>query len=269
MKQHLTNLMLLVCMFLIFSGCSKGHDTNPAYTFVLVHGAWQGPYVWTTIKTQLEKKGQKVIVVELPGHGDDTTNPAKLLMDAYRDKVIEAINKTNDKVILVGHSMGGVVISAVAEAIPQKIKKLVYVGAFLPANGQSLLDLAYQDAQSMLGPSLRPSEDQLTLDMVRTNITSIFCQDGTEEIKNLVLSKFRVEPAIPFTNKAILTEDRFGKVDKCYINTLQDHAIGINLQKQMLTAAHITKVYAIESGHSPFLTKPDDLLKILLDIIHQ
>lgn len=267
MKQNLINVMLIACMFLIFAGCTKGHEKPPSNTFVLVHGAWQGPYVWTTIKTQLESNGQKVIVIELPGHGDDTTAPVKLSIDSYRDKVLAAINKTSGKVILVGHSMGGVVISAVAESIPERIKKLVYVGAFLPANGQSLLDLAYQDSQSLLGASLRPSEDQLTLDVVRSNVTSIFCQDGSDETKTLVLSKFRVEPAIPYTNKAVLTDNRFGRVDKCYINTNQDHAIGINLQKQMLTAAHISKVYAIESGHCPFLTKPDELVSIFLDTI--
>lgn len=266
MKQIKTITILAASFMFFFAGCSKGDNLIPVDTFVLVHGAWQGPYVWTTIKTQLENKGQKVIVVELPGHGDDTTPPVSLSINAYRDKVVAAINKTSGKVILVGHSMGGVVVSAVAEAIPDKIKKLVYVGAFLPANGQSLLDLAYQDSQSLLGASLRPSADQLTLDVVRSNVSSIFCQDATDEIKMLVLSRFRVEPAIPFTNKAVLTDDKFGKVDKCYINTIQDQAIGINLQMQMLTAAHISKVYAIETGHCPFLTKPDELLRIFLDI---
>jgi pimeloyl-ACP methyl ester carboxylesterase len=267
MKKKLSFVLLVASLLCVFSGCKKNEGVKPVNTFVLVHGAWQGPYVWANIKTQLESKGQKVIVVELPGHGDDTTAPVTLSINAYRDKVIGAINKTSGKVILVGHSMGGVVISAVAEQIPGRIKKLVYVGAFLPANGQSLLDLALQDTQSMLGASLIPSADQLTLDIVRPNIVSIFCQDGSDDVKNLVLSKFKVEPAIPFTNKAILTDGSFGKVDKCYINTLQDHAIGINLQNQMLAAAHITKVYSINSGHCPFLTKPDELVNIFFDIL--
>ncbi len=266
MKKNLIILLLITSTLFVFAGCSKDDNTLPVNTFVLVHGAWQGPYVWATVKTLLESKGQKVIVVELPGHGADTTAPVTLSINAYRDKVIAAINNATGKVILVGHSMGGVVVSAVAEQIPDRIQKLVYVGAFLPANGQSLLDLAYQDKQSLLGASLRPSADQLTLDIVRENIVSIFCQDAPDSIKNLVVSKFRVEPAIPFTNKAVLTDANFGKVDKCYINTLQDHAIGMDLQTAMLTAAHITKVYSVNSGHSPFLSKPNDLVDIFFDI---
>ena len=268
MKQTLSLALLITLILFIFAGCSDDHNTTPVNTFVLVHGAWQGPYVWTTVKAQLESKGQKVIVVELPGHGADTSAPATLTINAYRDKVIAAINNTSGQVILVGHSMGGVVISAVAEQIPARIKKLVYVGAFLPANGQSLLDLALQDSQSLLGASLVPSSDQLTLDVVHQNIVSIFCQDASTEVQSLVVSKFRIEPAIPFTNKAMLTENHFGAVAKCYINTLQDHAIGINLQHQMLTAAHITEVYPINSGHCPFLTKPDELVNILLNTVH-
>jgi len=267
MKKFLSGLLLFTVIFFVFNGCSKDHNTTTVNTFVLVHGAWQGPYVWATVKAQLEAKGQKVVVVELPAHGDDMTAPVSVSIDVYRDKVIAAINNLQGKVVLVGHSMGGVVISAVAEKIPERIKKLVYVGAFLPANGQSLIDLAYQDTQSQLGASLIPSSDQLTLDIVHQNIVSIFCQDGSDTIKNLVLSKFRVEPAIPFTNKAVLTATNFGSVDKCYISTLLDHAIGVNLQNQMLAAANISKVYTISTGHCPFLTKPDELVGIFLDII--
>ena len=266
MKKKLSLVLLITSIIFVVSGCSKDDNSIPVNTFILVHGAWQGPYVWSTVKTELESKGQKVIVIELPGHGADTTAPVTLSINAYRDKVVAAINKTTGKVILVGHSMGGVVISEVAEQIPDKIKKLVYVGAFLPANGQSLLDLALQDSQSLLGASLIPSADQLTLDIVRANVVSIFCQDASDEIKSLVVSKFRVEPAIPFTNKAVLTQSNFGKVDKYYINTLQDHAIGINLQNQMLAAAHISKVYPINTGHCPFLSKPDELVNLFLNI---
>jgi pimeloyl-ACP methyl ester carboxylesterase len=267
MKKSLIILFIISIALIVFEGCSKHDDSIPVNTFVLVHGAWQGPYVWSTVKAQLESKGQKVIVVELPGHGADTTAPVTLSINAYRDKVVAAINNTTGKVILVGHSMGGVVVSAVAEQIPDRIKKLVYVGAFLPANGQSLLDLAFQDTQSLLGASLIPSADQLTLDIIRPNVVSIFCQDASDEIKNLVVSKFRVEPAIPFTNKAVLTDSKFGAVDKYYVSTLQDHAIGINLQNQMIAAAHINKVYQINTGHCPFLSKPDELVNIFLDII--
>ncbi len=251
MKKKHVNLLWVVAALISLMGCSHDHQLS-SNTFVLVHGAWQGPYVWKRVKEQLESRGQKVIVVELPAHGNDSTSPALVSIDVYRDKVIEAISKIQGRVILVGHSMGGVVVSEVAEKIPARIKKLIYIGAFLPANGQSLIDLASQDAQSLLGPSLVPSADQLTLNVIHENITSIFCQDATDEIKKLVLDNYRAEPAIPFGNKVTLTDASFGSVDKYYIHTLQDHAIGTDLQNRMVSAAHITKVYSLNTGHSPF-----------------
>ena len=82
------------------------------------------------------------------------------------------------KIVLIGHSMGGMVITAVAEKIPNKISKLVYVGAFLPASGQALTDLASADPESKLGPLLIPSTDQLTLDVKRDSLVYLFINDG-------------------------------------------------------------------------------------------
>ena len=265
MKKKFLHVLLVVASITSLISC-KHYQLPVTNTYVLVHGAWQAPYVWTTVKEQLEKAGQKVVVVELPAHGDDYTSPAHVSIDVYRDKVISAIMSTKQKVILVGHSLGGVVVTAVAEQIPDKIKKLIYIGAFVPANGQSLLDLAGQDAQSLLGPSLIPSADQLTLDVKHENITSIFCQDGSDAVKQLVLDNYRVEPAIPFTNKVTVTDANFGSVDKYYIHTLQDHAIGIDNQNKMADAAHITKIYSVNTGHSPFLTQPTEVTKLLLTI---
>ena len=80
------------------------------------------------------------------------------------------------------------------------------------------------------------------------------------------MDNYRVEPAIPFTNKVTLTDANFGSVDKYYIHTLQDHAIGIDNQNKMADAAHITKIYSVNTGHSPFLTQPTEVTKLLLTI---
>ncbi|MEO5892217.1 MAG: alpha/beta fold hydrolase, partial [Ferruginibacter sp.] len=122
-----TILLSLIVVVTIFStACTHNDDTLPHKTFVLIHGAWQGAWVWQNVKAQLESKGQHVIVVELPAHGDDTTAALNTSIDIYRDRVIAAVSEASGKVILVGHSMGGMVISAVAEKIPGQIEKLVY-----------------------------------------------------------------------------------------------------------------------------------------------
>ena len=265
MKKLLLGLIALIG--LVMTGCDKDDEDVVSKTFVLVHGAWQGAYVWEDVRSQLEAKGQHVVVVELPAHGNDNAAPQTVSISVYRDKVIEAIHKESGNVILVGHSMGGVVVTAVAEKIPARIEKLIYIGAFVPANDQSLIDLAFQDTESQLGASLIPSADQLTLDVKHENIVSIFCQDATTEKQQLVLSKYRVEPAIPFADKAVVTSANFGSVNKYYIHTTQDHAIGTGLQNKMIAGAKITQVLSIDSGHSPFLSKPNEVVSLFMKIV--
>ncbi|SFO83088.1 Pimeloyl-ACP methyl ester carboxylesterase [Chitinophaga sp. YR627] len=270
MKKSVIALMLACVTLFSFAACSDDDDNNqpaaPAKTFVLVHGSWQGAFVWQSVKTQLEQHGQKVVVVELPAHGDDTTAPQNVTIDAYRDKVLAAINATKQKVVLVGHSMGGAVITAIAEKIPAQIEKLVYIGAFVPANGQSILELSGMDKQSALPASLT-FPTPATIGVKPEKLTDVFCQDGSAAVKEQLVAKYRDEPAIPFTNKAVVTAANFGSVDKYYIHTNQDHTIGIDLQNQMAAAAGIKKIYALNTGHSPFLSKPDSVSIVLLKII--
>jgi len=239
-------------------------DANKSQTFVLVHGAWQAPYVWDAVKAELTKKGNKVIVVELPGHGNDKTPTYTLSMDVYRDKVIEAISTENEKVILVGHSMGGMVVTSVAEKIPSKISKLVYIGAFVPVSGQALTDIA--DPESKLGPALIPSADKLTLDVKADDLTYLFINDGGKAAKQQVTDNYRAEPAIPFTGKVTITNENFGSVSKVYIKTLQDIVITPDLQDKMIAAAGIKTVLTVNTSHSPFLAQPQEVSKLLLSI---
>lgn len=213
MKKTILSLLSAAFAISAFSSCKKNDEQLIAKTntYVLVHGAWQAPYVWNAVRSDLVKKGNKVIVVELPGHGADNTATYTLSIDVYRDKVIAAIDAANEKVILVGHSMGGMVISAVAEKTPSKISKLVYTGAFLPANGQALIELSKSDADSKLGPLLIESADKLTLDIKADSLNYLFINDGDATVKQRVVDNYRAEPAIPFINKVTLTKIMQGK----------------------------------------------------------
>lgn len=268
MKKTIISLLSATLTMFGTSSCAKSPmNTNvKTNTYVLVHGAWQAPYVWETVEADLVKKGNKVIVVELPGHGKDTTPTYALSLDAYRDKVVEAINKTNGKVILVGHSMGGMVITSVAEKIPDRISKLVYIGAFVPANGQALGELAMRDPGSKLGPSLSQSADKLTLNVNPADLINLFIADGTTADKEKVMANYRPEPAIPFGNPVILTKERFGAVEKVYIKTMNDVVISPAFQDQIIAIAGIKTVYQVNTSHSPFLAQPKAVADLLLTI---
>jgi len=261
---------LTFALLIIFSlaGCSKKNNTPVvSKTFVLVHGSFQGPYAWQYVKAQLEQAGQKVVVVELPGHGHDQTPPATLTLNSYRDKVITVIDSLQGQVVLVGHSLGGAVITAVADSIPNRIERLVYLAGFVPANGQSVIDLNAMDPNSQLTPALVPSADHTTASVADSLLLPIFCQDGNATVNQLLIANNRPEPAAPLYSPIVLKNPAMANVPKYYIHTTQDRAITITLQNQMVAAAGIKNIYTINSSHSPHLSMPGQVTAILLQIV--
>jgi pimeloyl-ACP methyl ester carboxylesterase len=268
MKMKRSRLVLvgfLIVSMGIFSCKKSDSGPVPPQTFVLVHGAWQAPFVWDSVKAALVKAGQNVVVVQLPGHGTDQTNPGVITMDSYRDQIVSAINGVSGKVILVGHSVSGFAISAVEEQIPNRIDKLVFVAGYIPSPGQYALSLAMKDNQTRVPHGLIIDSVHGVLDFVRDSITPIFCPDASAAIKAQAVANFRPDPVAPFM-QPVTTTATFDKADKYYIHTLQDVVIGIDLQKQMVQTAGITKVYSLNTSHSPFLSKPDSVTATLLKI---
>jgi len=268
LKRSIPALIFAFATLSIFAGCKKNNDTQTvSKTFVLVHGSFQAPYVWQYVQSELQQAGQKVVVVELPGHGQDQTPPATLTLNSYRDKVIAAINGVQGQVVLVGHSLGGAIITAVSDSVPNRIEKLVYLAGFVPANGQSVIDLNGMDPNSQLTPALMPSADFTTASVANDKLMPIFCQDGNATVTQLLIANNRPEPAAPLYSKIVLKNPARAAVPKYYIHTMQDRAITIALQNQMVTAAGITNIYSINSSHTPQLSMPDQVTAILMQII--
>jgi Predicted hydrolases or acyltransferases (alpha/beta hydrolase superfamily) len=269
MARPLFFLVLLATIAVVaFSSCSKDDDPQIPHpkTFVLVHGAFQAPYAWQFVKSKLEAAGQQVVVVELPGHGQDQTDPSTISINTYRDKVITAINEVKGSVVLVGHSLGGAIITAVTDSIPGQIDKLVYLAGFVPANDQSILDLTMMDPGSLFGPALTFSADGATASIANDRIVSVFAQDADAQVQKLLMDNNRPEPIAAQADKIFLKNPAFAGVPKYYIETKQDHAITIDLQNKMISAAKITNVYSVNTGHCPMLTQPDQVTQLLLEI---
>jgi pimeloyl-ACP methyl ester carboxylesterase len=266
MKKFFLAFALCTTFVLILSGCSSvAPVVTPTPTnYVLVHGSWQGPFVWESVAATLKSQGHKVEVVELPAHGKDRTPAAQVTMNSYRDKVIQTMNSLSGKVVLVGHSLGGYVNTSVAEQVPDKISKLVYLAGYIPTSGQSLLDITLLDTEARVFPSLVPAPDGLTLNVKREDIISIFCQDCSTENGQKLLAEYREEPSIPSSNPVTLTPQKFGNVAKAYIFTTQDRAVGPKLQQKMVSDASITEVYNLTSGHTAQLSVPNQVSDILL-----
>ena len=128
-------------------------------TFVLVHGSWAGSVVWRELAPRLRKAGHDVYAPTLTGIGARKHLLSREIdLNTHIQDVIGVIDDADlSDIVLVGNSYGGMVISGVADRLPEKVASLIYLDAFVPENGQSLL--------SLLPPDLRlatvPGEDWL------------------------------------------------------------------------------------------------------------
>ena len=112
-------------------------------TFVLVHGAWAGGWYWKRVRPLLTAAGHDVFTPTLTGLGERAhlATPDIGLETHIRDVLGVLTYEDLSDVVLVGHSCGGIVITGVAERAPGRLAHLVYLDAYVPADGQSFLDL--------------------------------------------------------------------------------------------------------------------------------
>jgi pimeloyl-ACP methyl ester carboxylesterase len=235
-------------------------------TYVLIHGAWHGAWCWKNVIPLIEKKGHKVLAPDLPGHGDDNRPIAEITLQAYTDRVCQILDEQSDPVILVGHSMGGVVITQTAEYRPEKIKKLVYVTGFLLQNGEFLLQHAEQDTEALVLPNLIMSEDQSNAAVKEDALKQAFYADCSDEDIEFAKARLVPQAAAPFGTPVSTTEENFGRVPRAYIYCLQDRAISPSIQEKLFKALPCEKVISMNTSHSPFFSAPKELANHLLSI---
>jgi|688.fasta_scaffold351191_2 pimeloyl-ACP methyl ester carboxylesterase len=239
-------------------------------TFVLIHGAWHGGWCWEKVKPLLTAQGHQVVAPDLPGHGADQTPVAAVTLAGYVERVCAVINAQAEPVILVGHSMGGVVITQTAEALPTKIKHLVYLAAFLPRHGESLFQLAQGDPASLILPNLIVNEAEGWLSIKKEAQPAAFYQDCNPADVIQAQARLTQKQALAGVGTSVqISALNFGRVPRTYIQTLQDQAVTPALQRQMYTATPCSQLLSLDSGHSPFLSAPAALANHLLTVAQQ
>ena len=235
-------------------------------SFVLVHGAWAGSWVWERVTPLLEEAGHRVDAVDLPGRGSNPAAPADMTLDAYARHVADRVEAAGEPVVLVGHSMGGMSITAAAELVPDRIAKLVYVTAFLPGDGQTLPQLAEGNPDELVQTNL--VVDEVTgLSTVREEAQRhAFYGESTAEDAAWGTSRRVPESVAAMVAPVHITEARAGSVPRDYIECTLDRAISIEQQRRMWAARPCEQVLTIEADHSPFLCAPQELAGHLLAV---
>lgn len=228
-------------------------------TFVLIHGGCHGAWCWYKVVPALEKLGHIVIAPDLPSHGRDKTPVSAVTLQAYVDTVCKIIDTQREPVVLVGHSMGGGIITQTAEYRPDKIKTLVYLTALLPANGESMGTVLRRNTESALNSNFIVNADK-SASMVREEaLVDGFYGDCSAE--DVTLAKLLLTPqaTAPLKEKLQTSAARFGRVPRVAIECLRDNAHPLSFQRSVYPTFPFQKVITMDTSHSPFFSSPDEL----------
>ena len=233
--------------------------------FILVHGAWEEAQAWDDVTPVLRQNGHTATALDLPGHGANKEELSKVSMARYVQNVVDFINQVEGKVVLVAHSMSGAVISQVAERIPEKIERLVYVAAFLLKDGDYVMAAMQSDSGNELLPEIVFSDDESYGSVPEQALRRVGFHDVDEAVIQRILPLMAQKQATePFMAKIEVSDEKFGSVPKTYIRTSIDKVTSPALQDRMIGNWEVETVLHLEAGHFPLFSVPTQLAELLL-----
>ncbi len=231
------------------------------HVFVLVHGAWHGGWCWRRVADRLRDGGHKVFTPTLTGLGERSH-----LMRAGIDlstHVADVVNlmrwESLDDAVLCGHSYGGMVISGIAEKMPQAIRSIVFLDAFVPNDGEAVVDLT--------GPavveSVRTAQQRGDIGIAPRSAAAF----GVNEADRAWVDGLCVpQPIATFTEKIALTGARERIARKSYIRAGSYANPGFDRALAAAQADASWRCCSVPCGHDVMVDMPERLSEILLEV---
>ena len=223
-------------------------------TYVLVHGAWGGAWVWRDLGTELTRRGVPWTAVDLPSsiHG---AHPTTFLADDANEVV--QIANLEGPVVLVGHSYGGAVITEAAEGVAN-LERLVYVAALVPLLGESASEATREvNVRTLLDEAIQIDGEFLALDPALAK--KALYQDCSDETADWAVGQLTAQTTVSFRSpRSAFDVD----IPSYYIRCTLDNAIDMSVQELM--AARCREFATLECGHSPMFSMPGELCDLIL-----
>ena len=229
-------------------------------TFLICHGAWSAGWAWKKVRPLLRAAGHEVFTPTYTGLGERAhqANPSVDLETHVKD-VLAVIEFENLKdFVLVGHSYGGMVATGVADRVPERVRQLIYLDAFVPGHGQSLLDLR--------PPGPRPvgtetaSEDWL----IAPNPPA---PDTSAADLAWITPRRRPQPVKTFSQPLQLRNPD-SRLPRTYIYCTRKTPDDVFLQfSKRFKSDPDWRYHEIDSSHSPNVTAPEALARLLDEIV--
>lgn len=220
-------------------------------TLLLVHGAWHGAWCWERVLPFLSRLGVTARTVDLPSVHDSERAPAVIAADAMA--VRNLIETISGHVVLCGHSYGGMVITHPIAGNHPRVKRLIYLCAYMLDSGESPADFRNEPDR----PNVIVDEKGMMMpDM--NSVAERFFGDCDLELQQWAMQRLRAMP----TPMDTMPGAAWHSVPSTYIVCTQDRAISVRLQREVF-APRARQVLEMATSHSPFLSQPGALAELL------
>lgn len=232
---------------------------NAQRSFVLVHGAWHGGWCWRRVADRLERKGHKVYAPSLTGLGDRShligTRPT---VTTHIDDIVNIVRFEDlQRVVLVGHSYGGIVISGVAEKVLPQLASIVFLDAFVPPNGATIMSLSRQGLRDAVNAAIKRGD-------LGIPPASAAYFNVNEKDRAYVDGKCTPQPIGTYGDPVRLTGAREKIANKTYIRARGFNSAGFDAIAARLRTDPAWSVHDMPCGHDAMIDMPDRLSELLI-----
>jgi pimeloyl-ACP methyl ester carboxylesterase len=230
---------------------------------VLVHGGGQGGWCWQACARLLRAAGHEVYTPTLTGFGE-RGHLVAAGFETYVEDVVKTIEFEDlDDVVLVGHSMGGVIIPRVAERVRERIASVVWLAAVVTADGESLLQAVPQSPWIARAVKLRADGTAHTDPLL---ILDASLQDATPEQRETVRRRYCAYPPHALVEPGRLTAFLALGLPTAYVTATQDRTIVPELCAKFASRLPGCRQASIAAGHGCMITRPDETARALLEV---
>ena len=228
-------------------------------TFVMIHGSWHGGWAWQGVRCQLEEQGHKTHAPTLPGHGPHAPRHGIRHKDCV-DAIVAYIQQRDlEEIFLVGHSFGGTVVQKVAEELPNRITRMVFLDALILKDGDCVFDALPAEYSPLFNDLAGESSDNTMLipwEIWRDN----FIQDAPEPLARSIWEQLSPEPNQVNLDHLSLKRFYSLSIPTCFIYCRQDRALPPGyFHPQMASRLGTFKLLEMDGSHEVMFTRPEEL----------
>ena len=235
-------------------------------TFVLVHGSWHDGSAWEPVRAYLAEKGHRVFSPTIAGHGtgvDKNVNHAQCTQSII-DFILE---KDLRDLVLLGHSFGGTILSQVAPALPERIRRLIFWNAFVCEDGNSLLDEVPGYYRALFAELVAQSSDN-TVSLPFPIWREAFINDADLELAQAAYARLSPEPYQPFCDKLDMKPFHALDIPRSFLNCTEDIALPPGewgWHPRMSNRLGLYRLVQMPGSHEVIFTNPTGLAEKIIE----